>query len=88
MLKYPCVYRNLQKYEECLSEIFKRTRPGKPDAEEASHIEVCMEPNIQEKYNLTPKNSPVDYANMLLPLNNMQGKNKCCPFSNWHTGKI
>ena len=72
-----------------VSEIFKCTILGKLDAEEASHIEVCVNPNIQEKYKLAPKNSPVDYADMLLPLTkNMQGKNKCCPFSNWYSGKI
>ena len=38
-----------------VSEIFKHTRTGKPDTEEASHISVCVEPKIQEKYNLTPK---------------------------------
>ena len=39
-----------------MSEIFKRTRSGKPDTDEASQIEGCVKPNIQEKYNLTPKN--------------------------------
>ena len=38
-----------------VSEIFKRTRSGKLDAEEASQIEVCVNPDIQEKYNLTHK---------------------------------
>ena len=51
-----------------LSEIFKRTRSEKPDAEEASHIEGYANPKIQEKYNITPKFSPVDYADMLLTL--------------------
>ena len=36
--------------------------------EEASHIEGCVNPNIQEKYNLTHKTSSVDYSDMLLPL--------------------
>ena len=59
-----------------VSEIFKRTRAGKPDADEASHIEGCTNPNIQDKYKLTPKTSPVDYDEMLLPLTkSMQGKN-------------
>ena len=58
-----------------VSEIFKRTRSGKTDAEEDSHIEGCVNPNIQEKYNLTHKTSSVYYADMLLPLTkNMQGK--------------
>ena len=58
-----------------VSEISKRTRSGKPDVEEASHIEVCLNPKIQYKYNLSHKNSPVDYADMLLPLTkNIQGK--------------
>ena len=58
-----------------VSEIFKSIRSGKPYAEEASHIEGCVNPNIKEVYKLTPKNSPVDYAYILLPLTkNMQGK--------------
>ena len=72
-----------------VSEIFKRTLSGKPDAEEPSHIEVCVNPNIQEKYNLTNKTSSVDYADMLLPLTKIcRVKTKCCPFRNWHSGKI
>ena len=68
---------------------FKLTGPGKPDVGEASHIEGCVNPNIQEKYNLTHKNSSVYYADMLLPLTKIyRVKNKCCPFSNWHSGKI
>ena len=51
-----------------VSEILKLTRSGKPDAEEASKIEGCVNPNIQDKYNLTPKKSPVDYADMSIPL--------------------
>ena len=50
------------------SEIFKRNRPGKPYTEEATHIEGCVKPNIQEKYNLNTKTSPVDYDNIVLPL--------------------
>ena len=65
-------YKNMKKF---VSEISKRTRPEKPDAEEDSHIEGCANPKIQDKYNPTPKNSPVDYADMFLPLTkNMQGK--------------
>ena len=45
--------KNMKKF---LSEIFKHNRSGKPDTEEASHIEGCVNPNIQEKYNLTKKN--------------------------------
>ena len=68
MLWYPCVHRNLQNMKNFVSEIFKRTRSGKPGVEEASHIEGYFNPNIQENYNLTPKISPVDYADMLLPI--------------------
>ena len=58
-------------------EIFKRTGSGKPDAEEASHIAGCVNPNIQEKHNLTQKNSSVDYAGILLHLTKICGvKNK------------
>ena len=58
-----------------VTEIFKITRSGKPDAEEDSHIEVCVNPYIEDNYNPNPKTSPVDYADMLLPLTkNMQGK--------------
>ena len=72
-----------------VSEIFKRTISGKQDAEETSHIEGCVNPNIQKKYNLTHKTLSVDYADMLLPLKNIcRVKNECCPFSNWHSGKI
>ena len=51
-----------------VSEIFKRTRSGKLDAEEFSHIEGCVKQNIQEKYNLTHKTSSLYYADMLLSL--------------------
>ena len=57
------------------SEILKVTRPGKLDAEEEPCIEGCVNPNIQDKYILNPKNSPVDYDYVLLPLTkNIQGK--------------
>ena len=49
-------------------QIFKSTRPGKSDAGEYPCIEGCVNPNIQDTYSLTPKTSPVDYADMLLPL--------------------
>ena len=55
-------YINIKKFE---SEIFKLTIPRKPDVEEAPCIEGCEKKKIQEKYNLTPQNLPVDYADML-----------------------
>ena len=58
-------YKSMNKF---LSKILKRTRSEKLDAGEDSHIEVCVNPKIQDKYNLTPKTSPVDYYDMLLPL--------------------
>ena len=58
-------YKNVKK---CVSKIIKHTRSGKLDEEEATHIEGCVNPNINERYNLTPKNSPVHYADMLLTL--------------------
>ena len=58
-----------------VSEIYKRTISVKPDVEEASHIEVCLNPKIQDKYNLTPKTSPLDYSGILMPLaKHIQGK--------------
>ena len=51
-----------------VSEIFKITRSGRQDVGEASHIEGCVNPKIQENYNLNPKTSPVDYSDMLMPL--------------------
>ena len=51
--------------------------------EEVSLIEGYVDPKIKEKYNLTPKTSSVDYADMLLPLTKyMKGKNECRPFNN------
>ena len=73
MLQYPCVHNNLQNMKKFVSEIFKCTILGKLDAEEASHIEVCVNPNIQEKNNLTHKTSSVGYADMLLPLTKIFG---------------
>ena len=71
-----------------MSEIFKRNRSGKLDAEEASHIEGCVNPNIQGKYKLTHKTPSVYYADMLLPLTKtFTVKNKFCPLSNCHSGK-
>ena len=59
MPQYPCVHNNFQNMKNFVSEIFKRTRSGKPDAEDASHIEGCVNPKIQYKYNFTPKTSPL-----------------------------
>ena len=53
--------KNMKKF---VSEIFKSTRSGKLDAEEASHIKGCVKPNIKEVYKLTPTNSLVDYSDM------------------------
>ena len=70
------------------SEIFKCTRPGKLDVDEAPHIERCVHPGIQDKYNLTPKTSPIDFSDMLPPITKIiRVKNKCCPFINWHNEK-
>ena len=78
--------KNMKKF---VSEVFKHTRSVKPDAEEASHIERCVKPSIQDKNNLTHKTSSVDYADMLLPLPKIfRVKNKCCPLRNWNSGKI
>ena len=62
---FTTAYKNMNKF---VSKTFKHNRSGKPDAEEASHIEGCVKPNIQENYNLTHKTSSVYYADMLLPL--------------------
>ena len=57
------------------SQIFKRTRTRKSDGGEDPCIKICVNPNIQDKYILTTRTSPVDYAGMLLPqTKNMQGK--------------
>ena len=60
-------YKNIKK---SASEIFKRNRSGKPDVDEAPGIEGFMNTKNQDKYNLTPKNLPVYYANMLLTIKN------------------
>ena len=62
---FASTYKNMKKF---MNEIFKHNRLEIPDAEEASHIEGCVNPMIQDKYNLTHKNSSVDYSDMLLPL--------------------
>ena len=51
-----------------MRKIFKHTRSGKPYAEKAPHIEGCVNTKIQDNYNPAPKNSPVDCADMLLPI--------------------
>ena len=56
-----------------VSEILKSNRSGKLDAEEDSHIEGYVNPNIQEKYKLTHKTSSVYYVDMLLPLKKYAG---------------
>ena len=75
MLQYPYVRIILQNMKKIVSEMLKCTRSGKPDAEEGSHIEGCVNPKIQEKYNITTKTSPVYYSYVLLPVTkNTQGK--------------
>ena len=75
ILQYPCVSINLQNMKKLSSEMLKSTRPGKPDSEDASHIEGCVNPKIQEKYNITTKTSPVYYSYMLLHVTkNKEGK--------------
>ena len=59
---FTTAYKNMNKFA---SKIFKHNRSGKPYAEEDSHIEGYVNPNIKEKYNLTHKTSSVDYAGML-----------------------
>ena len=77
---FTATYKTMKKF---VSEIFKCTRSGKLDSEEDSLIEGCIKPEIQEKYNITTKNGPVDHSYMVLLLKKICGiKNKCCPFSN------
>ena len=58
-----------------LSEISKRTRSGKPELDKTPLIEGCENIRIKYKYNLVPKNLPVYYADILLPITkNVQGK--------------
>ena len=65
-------YKNIKMFA---IEISKYIRSGNPYMEEAPSIEGFVNTNIQEKYNLTPKNVPGDYADILLPItNNIQGK--------------
>ena len=72
-----------------VSKIFKRTISWKSDAEDDSHIEGCVKPNIQEKYNIAHKTLSVDYDDMLLPLTKIfRVKNEYCPFNNWHSREI
>ena len=53
ILVFTTTSKNMKKF---VSKILENNRSGKPDTEEASHIEGCVNPNIQEKYNLTKKN--------------------------------
>ena len=76
---FTTTYKNMKNFA---SEILKRTRPGKSDVEESTHIEGCVNPKIQENHNLTPKNSLAYYYDSMLL------KNKCSPFRNCHRGKI
>ena len=79
-------YKNIKKLA---NEIFKFTRSGKLDVEEDPRIERCVITKIQDKYNLTPKNPPVNYADTLLPITkDIQEKNECFPFRNMYSGKI
>ena len=48
-IQYPCVHTNLKNMKKFVSEIFKHTRSGKPDVEEASHNKGHVIPKIQEK---------------------------------------
>ena len=71
------------------SETFKHTRSGKYGVGGSQLVEVFVNSNTWEKYNITLKTSPVDYADMLLPMKILyRVKNKLCPFINWHSGEI
>ena len=61
---FKATYENMKKF---VSGILKKWK-GKLDVEENPRIEGCVNPMIKEKCNLAPKPSPVDYADMLLPL--------------------
>ena len=82
---FTVTYKNIK---NLVSEIFKHNGSGKPYAKETLHIGEYANTNIQDKYNLIPKTSPVDYADMLPPIKNMQGKNELCRFSNMHSWKM
>ena len=71
------------------SETFKHTISGKYGVGMDPHIKVCVNPHIWEKYKLTPKTSPADYADMLLPMKKKyRVKNKLCPFHKFAQWKI
>ena len=61
---FAATYKNIKKLA---SKTSKRYISGKPYMEEAPHIEGWVNTKIQYKYNLKPKTSPSDYADMLLP---------------------
>ena len=50
VLQYPCIQINLENMKNIESEIFKRTIPGKLDAEMDTCIEWFATPKIQDKY--------------------------------------
>ena len=86
IIMFTTTYKNMKKF---VSEILKHTRWGKPDMEEASHIEGFVNPHIQYKYNHTHKTSPVYYFDMLMPLTKIcKVKHIWRPFSGLHSGKI
>ena len=75
---FKATYKNNKNF---VSKIFKRNRSGKTYAEEVPRVYGCVNTKIQDDFNLSPKTSPVDYADMLLSITKiMQGKNKFCPF--------
>ena len=79
-------YKNINKFAV---EILKLTRPGKTYVEEALRIEIFMNKNIKDNYNLKPKTSLVDYANMLLPTEKKcRVKIEYCPLITRHSRKI
>ena len=65
---FKAIYKNIKKF---VSKIFKRTRSGKSYLEGGPRIEGYVNKIIQDKYNLTPKHSPGDYADMLLTIKNI-----------------
>ena len=60
---FKATYKTMKRF---VSEMFRCTRLGKINAEEDSHIEGCVKPNIQQKYDLNSKTSPLGYSDMFL----------------------
>ena len=58
-------YKNIKKF---VNKISRRTISGKQYAEDALRVEGCVNINIQEKDNLFPQTSLVDYADILMPI--------------------